>query len=248
MTSVPLILAEEDIEGGGKERNEGIENDFMYNNNVHNANINIRMGFLRKVYGLLSIQLMLTVTIAAVFMTSNSIKLYVQTNPWTMIVAFVMTMVFLITLLFKKNEHPTNLLLLSAFTIAEAYTVGVIVSMYETSIVLEALFITLTVVIGLTAYTFQSKRDYTFLGFGLFAGLWILLIGGVIQLFFHSTVLEMCLSIAGALIFCLFIIFDTHMIMKTLSPEEYIIATINLYLDIINLFLYILRAIAISKS
>jgi len=48
----------------------------------------------------------------------------------------------------------------------QAYTVGVIVSMYDTTVVLEALFITLTVLLGLTAYTFQTKRDFSFLGFG----------------------------------------------------------------------------------
>jgi len=52
-------------------------------------------------------------------------------------------------------------------TLAQAYTVGVVVSMYDTTTVLEALFITLTVLLGLTAYTFQTKRDFSFLGFGL---------------------------------------------------------------------------------
>lgn len=45
MAAVPLILAEEDIERGGKEQPEHeIQNDFAYNNSVHNATINIRMG------------------------------------------------------------------------------------------------------------------------------------------------------------------------------------------------------------
>lgn len=45
MATVPLMLAEEDIEQGGKEQPENsIQNDFTYNNSVHNANINIRMG------------------------------------------------------------------------------------------------------------------------------------------------------------------------------------------------------------
>lgn len=144
--------------------------------------------------------------------------------------------------------------------------------MYDTTIVLEALFITLTVLLGLTAYTFQTKRDFSFLGFGLviffcylifnsiaiyplilllyrlFIGLWCLLIGGLIQIFVHSTALELGISIGGALLFCLFIVFDTQAIMQSLSPEEYILATINIYLDIINLFLHILRALAISKQ
>ena len=63
----------------------------------------------------------------------------------------------------------------------------------------------------------------------------------ILQIFVRSEELEFVISLGGALIFCGFIIFDTHMIMHKLSPEEYILASINLYLDIINLFLYILR-------
>lgn len=60
--------------------------------------------------------------------------------------------------------------------------------------------------------------------------------------------MELAISVGGAILFCLFIVFDTQAIMHNLSPEEYILATINLYLDIINLFLHILRALAISKQ
>lgn len=50
------------------------------------------------------------------------------------------------------------------------------------------------------------------------------------------------------MLFSFFIVFDTQLLMKTLSPEEYILATINIYLDIINLFLYILRILAASRN
>lgn len=53
--------------------------------------------------------------------------------------------------------------------------------------------------------------------------------------------MEFVISVAGAVIFCGFIIFDTHLIMHKLSPEEYILASVNLYLDFLNLFLYVLR-------
>ena len=55
---------------------------------------------------------------------------------------------------------------------------------------------------------------------------------------------ELNLIILGAVVFSLFIIYDTHMIMRRLSPEEYIFAAINLYLDIINLFLHILKMLS----
>lgn len=76
LDSVKLI--DEDIESGGKEQDiNGIENCFTYNN-VHNAAIDIRLGFLRKVYGLLSVQLLLTVLVATVFMVFQPLKIFIQ--------------------------------------------------------------------------------------------------------------------------------------------------------------------------
>lgn len=244
-----MKLLEEDVEAGGKEINvDGIENDFAYNNNVHNASVNIRLGFLRKVYGLLSIQLLITVVIAATFMTVEPLKAFVQENSWTLLLSFVTTMGSLIALYVKRRDHPVNLILLSLFTVTEAYTIGIIVSMYDVATVLEALFITLTVMIGLTIYTFQSKRDLSMSTSGLIIGLWILLLGGFMQIFIQSTMFELALCIAGAILMSMFIVFDTRLIMHTLSPEEYILATINIYLDVINLFLYVLRILAASKQ
>ena len=62
-----------------------------------------------------------------------------------------------------------------------------------------------------------------------------------LQMFFWSETLEFVVSVGGAVVFCGFILFDTHLIMHKLSPEEYVLASVNLYLDFINLFIYILR-------
>lgn len=67
-------------------------------------------------------------------------------------------------------------------------------------------------------------------------------------MFFWSAALEFVISIGGALVFCGFIIFDTHIIMHKLSPEEYIMASVNLYLDFINLFVYILRIMQAARK
>ena len=50
-----------------------------------------------------------------------------------------------------------------------------------------------------------------------------------LQIFFFSQAAEFVISIGGALVFCGFILFDTHVLMHKLSPEEYILASINLY-------------------
>ena len=59
--------------------------------------------------------------------------------------------------------------------------------------------------------------------------------------------MEMGISVCGAGLFSVFIIVDTQMIMRKLSSDEYVLGAINLYLDILNLFLYILRILGERK-
>lgn len=72
----------------------------------------------------------------------------------------------------------------------------------------------------------------------------VLILGGILQMFVGGSGLEFIIACGGAFLFSLFIIYDTQLLMQKLSPEEYILATISLYMDIINLFLYILRILA----
>ena len=76
----------------------------------------------------------------------------------------------------------------------------------------------------------------------------VMLIHMFLQMFFHSDELELIYAGFGALVFCGFIIFDTSLLMNQLSPEEHILASINLYLDIVNLFLHILRVLDSMKK
>ncbi len=55
------------------------------------------------------------------------------------------------------------------------------------------------------------------------------------------------MAVLGSFLFSAFIIYDTQMIMKTLNAEEYIVGVINLYLDIINLFVELLKIIDALK-
>lgn len=75
--SVPLIL-QEDCERGEKEVEDGIESDFAYRNNVAQATKGVRLAFIRKVYGLLTMQLLLTIVVAAMCMFTPQIKVFVQ--------------------------------------------------------------------------------------------------------------------------------------------------------------------------
>ncbi|KAJ3612229.1 hypothetical protein NHX12_020505 [Muraenolepis orangiensis] len=225
-----------------------IEDDFNYGTNVATASVQIRMDFLRKVYSILSLQILLTTATSALFMFYEPLKQFVHSSPAVVLVSALGSLVVLLALAVYRHKHPVNLYLLSAFTLLEAVSVATAVSFYEYKIVLQAFFLTCSVFLCLTVYTFQSKRDFSKLGAGLFAALLILIIGGVMRVFFNNEITEILFSAAGALVFCGFILYDTHLLMHRLSPEEHVLASINLYLDIINLFINILRILDSMKK
>lgn len=238
------LLIPQDV---GQAEKGGIVNDFMYGSNVASSHIYIRMGFLRKVYGLLSMQLLVTTVVAATFAYTPVLRDTVHANPWLLILSLFLAIGLLIALHVKRHHVPINFILLGAFTVVESMAVGVAVSMYEAEVVVKAFVLTLVITGGLTAYTFQTKRDFTNIGAGLLIGLLIMIGLGMMNIFLGSTGLELALAGGSALIFCLFIVYDTQMMMQKLSPEEYILATINLYLDILNLFLELLRLLGDRK-
>ncbi|KAM5171137.1 protein lifeguard 4 [Mantella aurantiaca] len=226
-----------------------IVDDFNYGSNVASASIHIRMDFLRKVYTILSVQILLTTVTSAVFLYFDSVKTFVHESPALVLLCVIGSLGTIIALTIYRHQHPVNLYLLFLFTILEAVTVGITVTFYEAAVVLQAFILTSAVFFGLTIYTFQSKKDFSKFGAGLFAGLWILILAGFLRFFFYSETVEIAIAAGGSLLFCGFIIYDTHLLMHKLSPEEHILASINLYLDIINLFLHLLRLLdAINRK
>jgi FtsH-binding integral membrane protein len=113
-------------------------------------------------------------------------------------------------------------------------------------LVVEAVFITASVFIILTIFTLQSKWDFSFLGAGLGMCLWIMILWGFFGLIFGLQT-GYVYALAGSILFSGFIIYDTYMICERLDPEDYVVAAIELYLDLVNLFLYILRLLAESN-
>ena len=111
--------------------------------------------------------------------------------------------------------------------------------------VLMAAGLTASIFLALTAYTLQSRIDFSFLGAGLFAAVWVLIIWGIVMSFMGgsgtSPAMQYWYALIGSVIFSLYIVYDTWLISKRMGPDDYIAASISLYLDIVNLFLMILQ-------
>lgn len=82
---------------------------------VLNSSVKIRLAFLRKVYGILSAQLLLTALVSVAIMFSPSIQRFLFTNFWFVLVVLLGNVATTFGLLYKRNEFPTNFYLLGAF-------------------------------------------------------------------------------------------------------------------------------------
>lgn len=144
-----------------------------------------------------------------------------------------------------QQKHPLNFVFLGLFTASLSLTVGVTCANTDGRIVLEALILTSAVVSALTGYTFWASKkgkDFSFLGPILFTSLFVLILTGFMQMFFPlGSTTSALYSGISAIIFCGYIIYDTDNLIKRFTYDEYIWASVTLYLDVLNLFLTILR-------
>ena len=226
----------------------------------------IRNGFLRKVYGIITAQVLLTILVSVLFMYYPPFAEWVAdpcflAGPTDATVycdgrlvwgIHILTLLTLFACFIFKNEYPLNYICLFAFTMMISITVGIICSVFRQAIgdevILLSFCLTAFSFVSLTLMTLQSRIQFDWLAFPLLIGLLLLILTGCLARVFHLSFLYMAYSYAGAAIFMIYIVFDTYMITKRLGYDDYIIAAIELYLDIINLFLFILRILASSRN
>ncbi|XP_054620411.1 glutamate receptor, ionotropic, N-methyl D-aspartate-associated protein 1a (glutamate binding) [Dunckerocampus dactyliophorus] len=215
----------------------------------------IRQAFIRKVFMVLTVQLLVTFSFVAVFTFVDEAKLFVRKNPWTYYISYVVFLVSLIVLSCCgdfRRKHPWNLVALSILTLSLSYMVGMIASFYDTDTVIMAVGITAVVCFTVVLFSLQSKYDFTSCQGVLFVCLIVLLLFGILCMFIRDKILHIVYASLGALLFTCFLAVDTQLLLGnkklSLSPEEYIFAALNLYTDIINIFLYILAIVGRSRE
>jgi len=227
---------------------------------VKSATVALRQGFVRKVYGILAAQLVLTTLIACPMQRVDN--KWLQSNQWLLALSVVMTMVTMCAMHCCRDvakKFPSNYALLFTFTAFEGVLVGFINAMYTWQSVLLAAGITVVVFMGLTVFAFLSNTDFTGMGPYLFAfGMTLCVFGFVLCILnicgIHVPGLIVLYDFLGVLLFLFYIIFDTQRILgewgghsQQFAIDDYVLAALQLYMDIINLFMHILRLIGQRK-
>ncbi|KAL3980836.1 chloride channel 1, skeletal muscle [Sarotherodon galilaeus] len=218
-------------------------------------NKTIRRAFIRKVFLVLTAQLTVTFAFVAVFTFVEQVKVFVVANMWTYLVSYIVFFVSVCVISCCGNvrrRHPWNLVALSILTLSMSYMVGMIASFHKTDSVIMAVGITAIVCFTVVIFSLQTKYDFTSCYGVLFVCLIVLIVFGLLCIFIRDKILHIVYAGLGALLFTCFLAVDTQMLLGNkelaLSPEEYVFAALNLYTDIINIFLYILAIIGRARG
>ena len=214
---------------------------------------------MRKVFVWMALALVITGVTAYGVATTPSLLIAIVTNKaifWGLIIA-ELALVFAVSGAINRLSLATATLLFVLYSVVNGATLSVIFLAYSMPAIIQTFFITAGTfgVMALVGYT--TKTDLTSLGKLLFMALVGLVIATVVNMFVGSTGFDYILSYVGVLIFVGLTAYDTQkikqMCMQAPDAGEHmqklaLLGALSLYLDFINLFLYLLRIFGNNKD
>ncbi|CAI9118385.1 OLC1v1019950C1 [Oldenlandia corymbosa var. corymbosa] len=223
-------------------RKQDVEGGQLYPGMMENPQM--RWAFIRKVYLLLCIQLLISFGVGCVMFFNTTIKYFMVTTRIgiaILIASAVFTIILCLTMGCFMKKHPWNYVLAVLFTLCMSILIGVACAFKRGEIVLQAAGLTVLITVGLTLFTFWAAKrgyDFSFLGPFLLCAMLILIAFSFIRMLFPTGRLgSLIAGCAAALVFSAFIIYDTDEVIKRFDYDEYLLAATSLYTDIINIFL-----------
>ena len=207
---------------------------------------------MRKVYLWMTLALAITGFTAHIVSTNFGIQNFIADHPWIMIAAIVAELVLVIAVSARidRLSLSTATLLFIAYAVLNGLTLSPILMVYTQSSVAKVFFITAGTFGAMALFGSRTRRDLSMMGRILIMGLIGIIIASVVNIFLKSSGFEMILSYLGVAIFVGLTAWDAQKIKMMLAqceaPDEEahkvaLLGSLSLYLDFVNLFLYLLR-------
>ncbi|WP_375658411.1 Bax inhibitor-1/YccA family protein [Bartonella sp. MR30HLJHH] len=192
---------------------------------------------------------------SSVYLTSFGVTFY--TSPFSYIVMFA-PLIAVLFLSFKINTLSTNAArsLFFGYAALVGLSLSSIVLRYTTESVVQTFVISAAAFGALSLYGYTTKRDLTAIGSFLFIGLIGLFLSMIVNIFLGSSALQFAISVIGVLIFAGLTAYDTQSI-KLMYYEgdesdtrgrKIIMGALNLYLDFINMFVFLLQFLGSNRD
>jgi FtsH-binding integral membrane protein len=197
------------------------------------------------------------ISAAVAWMTLNTAPLIqLRTNPAVVIIAIIAQLGLVIALnigIARKSMSPNAAaLMFFAYSALTGFTLSIILLVYEIGTITNALVTTVALFAIMSVFGYTTKMDLTRWGTYLMFGVIGLLVAMIVNLFLGSSMIDFIISVFGVVIFTALTAHDTQKIREmsesyeiqgdgNLAVKLSIIGALTLYLDFVNLFLFILR-------
>ncbi|CAB3397336.1 unnamed protein product [Caenorhabditis bovis] len=230
------------------------ENEHNSKYNIHFTEQSIRTAFIQKVFSLVTIMFAIVAALSAIPIASPEFRLWCQQNTILYFLSLVVFIIFVFVITCfpsLRRSFPANMIVLLLFTLSAGVTTMFVTAQYSVDSVLLALIITTLCSAGIIIIATSIKQDLTTcLGVAAILGIFLMIFGLVAiiaAVFFHSPILYLIYSGLGALLMMFYLAIDVQLLMGNrkfeFTPEDYIMASVQLFLDILNLFLFILNLV-----
>jgi FtsH-binding integral membrane protein len=215
--------------------------------------------FMCGVYCWMSCALVITAATAYYIALQSNFFLYLSLHPGLIIVLFFAQLALVITLvsLLQKINFVITVILFLVYSIMTGITLSTIFYLYTIPSIITT-FITTAGMFGtMSVYGYMTKTDLTAIGNMSIMMLVGLILGGLTNLFFQSSMFDFILSGIGVVVFTLLTAYDVQKIKQIgqqvqsegeIMAKFAIVGALTLYLDFINLFLYLLRFMGTKRE
>ena len=229
----------------------------MENELRNTAAVSLTNSVMRRVYFKMFLAMIVT-AVTSVFVAGNEAILTLIFSSRVAPIVLLVLQVGVVLILsgrIQKLNTGTASLLFYLYSVLTGVTLSVILLVYTASSIAQTFFITAAVFAAMSIYGYFTSNDLSRFGSIMFMALIGLIVCSLVNMFFKSSTMDWIISFAGVLIFIGLTAWDTQKIkyMTAYADESMVgkIATIgalNLYLDFVNLFLYLLRFFGDSRD
>ncbi|WP_315283949.1 Bax inhibitor-1/YccA family protein [Fusobacterium hwasookii] len=219
--------------------------------NMNDIDVRSSNNFLRKVFLYMILGIAISLATGAYLLFFNQELLYTLLDYYKFLVIAELGMVFSISFFINKMPSSLARILFFAYSLVNGITLTVIGLIYAPQVIFYSFMITLTIFVVTAIYGYTTQEDLSSYRRFFKIALISLILLSVFNAFMRVGILEWVITIAGVVIFTGLIAYDVNRI-KAISyqladgdnetmEKMSIIGALNLYLDFINLFIYILR-------